>query len=341
MRVRVRARERESVSMAACCRIVKLGLITATNYPAVIRALSERYPERYPPLPGLYSMEEPSHHHPNHYRTLEPHRDLTRDVSLIATAGWPLATPTPPTPHGCVASTLHRLRMGAARLRLIYDPAGYVFEKPDSRTLGTKQCDQSNIQDLSRASRHFEGSSIPPTDCSLRKDKLLGPQPLQSTPHVCNTSRKDEYPLPLTVGSGPSSLKGFHPYVAGGSYPAYIIVEPRELFPIPDSEREEGCSLFSDNVSRIETALKQSINAVTRPLETPADGNTATPRRPISSDFGKLLLRPRTTSGIANGIGKLGRGRRERKESSPGPLCFRLWVGKFGKGESQSTPPKT
>jgi hypothetical protein len=39
----------------ACSLIVKLGLITATNYPAVIRVLSERYPERYPPLPAPYS----------------------------------------------------------------------------------------------------------------------------------------------------------------------------------------------------------------------------------------------------------------------------------------------
>lgn len=57
----------------ACSPIVKLTLITATNYPAVIRVLSERYPGRYPPLPTLCSTEEPSRHHPNHYRALEPY----------------------------------------------------------------------------------------------------------------------------------------------------------------------------------------------------------------------------------------------------------------------------
>lgn len=67
-----RARRVSTVATGACSPIVKLGLITATNYPTVIRVLSERYPERYPPLPTRYSTEEPSHHHPNHYRSLEP-----------------------------------------------------------------------------------------------------------------------------------------------------------------------------------------------------------------------------------------------------------------------------
>lgn len=62
-----------TAAAGACSLIVKLGLITATNYPAVIRVLSERYPGRYPPLPTLYSTKEPSRHHPNHYGTLEPY----------------------------------------------------------------------------------------------------------------------------------------------------------------------------------------------------------------------------------------------------------------------------
>lgn len=48
---RVRVRGVSTVGGEACSLIVKLALITATNYPAVIRVLSERYPGRYPPLP--------------------------------------------------------------------------------------------------------------------------------------------------------------------------------------------------------------------------------------------------------------------------------------------------
>lgn len=46
-----RIRRVSTVATGACSLIVKLGLITTTNYPTVIRVLSERYPERYPPLP--------------------------------------------------------------------------------------------------------------------------------------------------------------------------------------------------------------------------------------------------------------------------------------------------
>lgn len=60
-------------------------------------------------------------------------------------------------------------------------------------------------------------------------------------------------------------------------------------------------ALFSDNVSRIEMALKQPINAVTRPSHV---SPFRWPWGPISSDFGKLLLRPRTTSSVALGINK-------------------------------------
>lgn len=60
-------------------------------------------------------------------------------------------------------------------------------------------------------------------------------------------------------------------------------------------------ALFSDNVSRIEMALKQPINAVTRPSHV---SPFHWPWGPISSDFGKLLLRPRTTSSVALGINK-------------------------------------
>jgi len=74
--------------------------------------------------------------------------------------------------------------------------------------------------------------------------------------------------------------------------------------------RDDGPrALFSDNVSRIETALKQPINAVTRPSHGPRSIGLG---GPISSDFGKLLLRPRTTSGIARGINKHEGGRPSR-----------------------------
>lgn len=52
-------------------------------------------------------------------------------------------------------------------------------------------------------------------------------------------------------------------------------------------------ALFSDNVSRIETALKQPINSVRRRRWAVFHPR---PRGPISSDFRKLLLRPGTVS---------------------------------------------
>lgn len=52
-------------------------------------------------------------------------------------------------------------------------------------------------------------------------------------------------------------------------------------------------ALFSDNVSRIETALKQPINGARRRRWAVFHPR---PRGPISSDFRKLLLRPGTVS---------------------------------------------